>query len=251
MYIDGGDRAAAKLVDFDVEMQVSGIWGLLLNVRGFFKGNFQRSSYQYLWTKIPELGWIPSFGGKYQSVLTDVWFGPNEQPRYSEVARDFKMLIGVEQKLSISFNLDMTDLDYRSANFTFGRIVGSIGILGRDSPPYAIFGRMLKPLPGVNEFYHTPFVVDNVEKKMFIDLGNSLAMDKNGNILDSVKKLGIGWYDTSSKKNDVSCSMVTIFDYLNIGDFDQEYSKTSGIYVLAPYEDEKPFVIAKVRYSLE
>ena len=52
MYIDGGDRAAAKLVDFDVEMQVSGIWGLLLNVRGFFNGNFQRSSYQYLWTKI-------------------------------------------------------------------------------------------------------------------------------------------------------------------------------------------------------
>ena len=55
---------------------------------------------------------------------------------------------------------------------------GTIGLLGRKSPLFFTHGRMMKKLS--KHLSDTPFYVDQKNRKVFVDFGNSLPIDENG-----------------------------------------------------------------------
>ena len=150
------------MVDFDVYFQSSTqIYGWSMQVKDFFKGDFQRVGFQYMWRKMKvNVHSMAVFGVAYQSVLTNVQFG--SRIGASPITQHLKEHLNFSDKkeLSIRFNIDMYDSFDTSANFTCARIVGSIGISGHDSPPYFTFGRMLKPNNDPPNFWFSPFVYD-------------------------------------------------------------------------------------------
>ena len=78
LYIDRANgKVAAKIVDLDVEVQgtISEIYGLSIDVGGFFKADMERASFQSVWYKLID---GPknhhSKGTRFQSVLENVQF---------------------------------------------------------------------------------------------------------------------------------------------------------------------------------
>lgn len=61
---------------------------------------------------------------------------------------------------------------------------GTIGLLGRKSPPFFTHGRMMKSL--VSHLQDTPFYVDQHHRKVFVDFGNSLPIYENGTIATNI-----------------------------------------------------------------
>ena len=246
-------KAAAKLVDIDHDVQgkVCEIWGFTLEVDGFFKGDLDLSSVRYLWHKMA--GIPPDFGdgARYQSVLTNVQFGPNSIVKQSKIAQYLKDAIGVEQKLSISFNMDMMSEDIRKDNYSYGRLVGSIGISGKNSPPYFTYGRMFKPLPGFLDFSFAPFVFETIGAKkqhLFIDLGNSLAIDRNGKTKESIGKLSIGINKDKDINHPTCLNNIQMINDVHYDDYGG-YIFTSGIIVIV-IPNEFHFIIQKYQVVL-
>ena len=231
---------AAKLVDIDPDAQVvSEIWGLSIEIEDILRGDFQRTSFQYAWGKMKGVGDMHGFGARYQSVLNNVMFGRNAS---SGVAKEFKDGIGTNQQLSIAFNLDLMNVNHSSKDFTYGRIVGSIGIAGRESYPYFNVGRMMKPVDE-DEFNNFQFILsesDDEDQKMLIDLGNSLKIGKHGNIVP--KKLTFGLV-AKNDSDPLKCENV-IEGSLAPGCFEPEtkyldYRKSSGIYKFSVPSSQK------------
>lgn len=101
----------------------------LIKIKDFFKGDFQRVGFQYLWSKMKvNVHSLATYGAAYQSVLTNVQFGSRSGA--SPITKHLEEYLNHSDKkeLSIRFNVDMYDSFGTSANFTYGRIVGSIGI---------------------------------------------------------------------------------------------------------------------------
>ena len=219
------------MVDIDPDAQVvSEIWGLSIEIEDFLRGEFQRTSFQYMWTKMKGVGGIPGLGARFQSVLTNVIFGPKVS---SGVAHELKDGIGVNQQLSIAFNLDLMDIDHLSKHFTYGRIVGSIGIAGRESYPYFNVGRMMKPIQNVKYFNNFQFILSELEgsdkfkRRMLIDLGNSLPIDKMGHISLEHVQFGI-----VTKTQEISCDNANLRGQ-SFKPSTDEYRKWSGIYEIS------------------
>ena len=234
-------------VDVEVEGDATEIWGLVIDVHGFFKGDFQHTSCRYIWNKLKGTESTPGESTKYQSVLTNVVFGPNVDK--SHVAKELQDGLGSKRELSISFNLDLFNKTIGSKNFTYGRIVGSIGLSGRDSPPYFTYGRLLKPVDGVEDASFAPFTFEEDEGKIYIDLGNSLAIDGDGKILESVKKLSIGYLDDNTPpKNSMTCPWQNIkwMEKVNTNDLSR-YSSTSGITVVQLYKKLDKYDFKKLK----
>lgn len=244
------------MVDIDPDTQLaSEIWSLSIEIDNFLRGDFQRVSFQYLWGKMEGEESMRALGTRYQSVLTDVTFGPNAA---KGLAKEFKEGIGKDQQLSIAFNLDLMEADHLSKNFTYGRIVGSIGIAGRESYPYFNVGRMMKPLPQLNRFNNFQFLLskskksDRSQRKMLVDLGNSLPIDKIGQI--SLKyHLAFG---TIPKDQILVCDNVNLTKGSSFEPNTEEYIKWSGIYeITVPSSNtldttESRFVIAGINVSI-
>ena len=225
-------------VDVEVEGDATEIWGLVIDVHGFFKGDFQHTSCRYIWNKLKGTESTPGESTKYQSVLTNVVFGPNVDK--SHVAKELQEGLGLKRELSISFNLDLFSKTIGSQNFTYGRIVGSIGLSGRDSPPYFTYGRLLKPVDGVQDASFAPFTFEKQEGKIYIDLGNSLAIDGHGNVLKSVEQLTIGYLDKGTPhKNSMTCPWQNIKWMKEVNTNDHGgYLFTSGITVVQVESDD-------------
>ena len=234
---------AAKLVDIDPDAQVvSEIWGLSIEIEDFLRGDFQRTSFQYMSPKMRGVNGMPGLGARYQSVLTNVTFGPNVG--ISKVATEMMNLIGIKQELSIAFNLDLMDVDHLSKSFTYGRIVGSIGINGRESYPYFNVGRMMKPIQVQNNMFQPNYQFNTFqfiltestgpdepdERKMLIDLGNSLPINKAGDVsLENRLSFGL-----IPKSKEISYTNV-IFPLQghSFKPTTDEYLKWSGIYEIS------------------
>lgn len=186
-----------------------------------------------MWRKKKGAAGIPGFGARYQSVLTNVIFGSEVS---SGVAQELKEGIGIHQRLSIAFNVDLMDNDPRSKSFTYGRIVGSIGIAGRESYPYFNVGRMMKPLEQIKHYNNFQFTLSeskgsgNSGRKMLVDLGNSLPIDKMGHIsLEHKLRFGI-----VSKEQTIDCDNANLQGRSFKPNTD-EYFKWSGIFeILIP-----------------
>lgn len=197
--MDSGDRVAGKIVDLDPQQQsVSMIWGLTVRLMNgekcLLKGDFEPIAFNDIWWARQTLGpgaqTIPP-SAAYQSVLHNLeWSGlPETNSRYLKELKETS-----PDLLSIKFNVDMFVMNRNAAQFTTGRMVGSIGPSNREEPNHFVIGRQLIPpltmgggvyLPTTTNIYMGCAIVDEANSQVVIDLGNSLTTGPDGSISES------------------------------------------------------------------
>ena len=223
-----------------------------MQVKDFFKADFQRVGFRYMWSKMKvSVHSMAKYGAMYQSVLTNVQFGTRSED--SAITKYLKDHLNRSNKkeLSIRFNIDMYNSFGNSDNFTYARIVGSIGISGYDSPPYATFGRMLKPNGNNPNFWVSPFVYDHEKRSLLLDLGNSLAITEDGNLVKSIGNLALA--KTDSDEDTIECPKIwNPFGHIYFSDL-EKYQLTAGIFKIdVQGADLSAFrvVLAKVGFTM-
>lgn len=83
------------------------------------------------------------------------------------------------RRLSIKFNVDGFQDDLSAPMFTFGRVVGSIGLHSPEEPVHFLAARALTPTPGATPALGNAYaLIDG--SSLFIDLGNSLPTTSVG-----------------------------------------------------------------------
>ena len=173
-------RFAAKLVDLDTEQQmVSQIWGMTvaLGTAGtpLFKGLFEAAAFTDIWirpVKVPRGD--GRFSAAYQSVLSGVTWGDVSHSPLLQALQ----AASAEGLLSISFTVDGYDDDNSSANFRYGRIVGTIGAAVASEPQHFIMGRHCQP--AVRTVNYFTAVVDQARGKLVVDFANAFQTDVAG-----------------------------------------------------------------------
>jgi hypothetical protein len=185
--INGSDvRVEGKLVDLDPEQQmVSEIWGFQIVLQRFqsagmgskplgFRSDFEVSAFADIWNRFPAGQPDQIFGAFYQSVLNAVEWKGDGGSRFLQ-----ELCVGgvAPDQLSIKFNVDGIDQNVSSPTFTFGRVVGTIGLCSANEPKRFIAGKVLQPVPQspLNTAY--AIVRDN---RLWLDLGNSLPTQSAG-----------------------------------------------------------------------
>ena len=194
---DSDDRVCGKLVDLDPQQQlVSEIWGLQVRLSdqmgaNLLTGDFLEAPFIDLWDRaIGASGNGDVDGGAaYQSVLQNLVWGDVSK---SSFLTQLKALVesgiaaGGKGSLSIKFNLDGINLDFRSPSFMCGRIAGTIGPAAPGEPRYMVLGRHFvayrsqASVPVQNFFYPAGSlnfcagVIDRAASNLYLDLGNAL-----------------------------------------------------------------------------
>ncbi|MCH8617575.1 ferritin-like protein [Undibacterium sp. TS12] len=173
--VNGSDhRVEGKLVDLDSEQQmVSEIWGFSINLGSAesglgFHSRFAVAPFADIWVCYPAGQPDSFFSAYYQSVLEQVKLIGAGKSRF------LNELLGGAQppdQFSIKFNVDGFDDTMSSPNFTFGRVVGSIGLRQAGEPRHVVPGRRLFAVPGQTANDAIGQIVGNV---LTLDLGNSL-----------------------------------------------------------------------------
>jgi hypothetical protein len=180
-------KIEGKLVDLDPQQQmVSEVWGFRVFVGepasgGIgFGGDFQVAPFADIWFRVPTGTPDSCFGAFYQSVLNvSAWAPP--APGISRFLSELSAGGTQPQQLSIRFNVDAYDDNVGSENFTFGRVVGSIGLYEASEPVHFVAKRALQPaappqgLPTLNPAYAQ--VVDGM---LTLDLSNSIPDQQVG-----------------------------------------------------------------------
>ncbi|HEY0018547.1 MAG TPA: hypothetical protein VGC13_19725 [Longimicrobium sp.] len=184
---DSDRKTAAKLADLDPEQQlVSEIWGLEVRLTTpggdtLMRGRYDVAAFMDIWDRWPGTGGDGLAGAMYQSVITDLEWGPVDESPFLSALRDASAESGM---LSIKFNVDMYDMNYKSPTFTQGRIAGTIGPAAAGEPHHLVLGRQFMPYaaPGGNFFAPAGAinacvgVVDEARGKVLLDLGNALPL---------------------------------------------------------------------------
>lgn len=184
---DTDQRVAAKLADLDPEQQlVSEIWGLEVRIcdtagTTLLRGQFAPAAFMDIWDRFPKGSGDAVAGAVYQSVLTDLEWGTTSPSPFLEALRAAS---ASSSRLSIKFNVDSYDTDFKSPTFTCGRIVGTIGPAPADEPRHFVLGRQFMPMASatgsffgpVGGINFAPAVVDSTRGKVYVDLGNALPI---------------------------------------------------------------------------
>lgn len=168
----------AKLVDLDTEQQtVSEVWGLRVQLGASsdtdsFAGDYRVAAFNDLWTRAAASQGDSRYSAYYQSVLDNVKWSKN-------IASPFLKQLKAKSpdRLSINFIVDGYQLDSTSAEFTYGRIVGTIGPALPDEPAQFVVGRLLRPAAQGSSspaLYFAQAKVDEALSTAIIDLGNSI-----------------------------------------------------------------------------
>ncbi len=189
------DRAEAKLVDLDPEQQMaSQIWGFQMRLCGLggspgdppaFVGNYRASPFQDFWIRATgSAGGDAPAGAFYHSILEHIeWGDVSASPCLQQLKAATEADGAVAGQLSVKFNLDLPVLDSSSPDFTFGRIVGSIGPVYEGEPWRFLKGRCLRPSQYAwitNPLYFGYAKVDDARQTLVLDVGNSLPTDPEG-----------------------------------------------------------------------
>jgi hypothetical protein len=199
---DSDRRVPAKLVDLDPEQQlVSMIWGLevrIADARGetLMRGEYAPAAFHDIWGRAVG-GVAGDVGGAaaYQSILSNLEWGTIDGSPFLKQLRGSAK----DGMLSIKFNVDGFNLDITSAEFTRGRIVGTIGPATASEPRHFVDGRqfMATAAPGQGFFQpqgqinFCPAVVNPKAGKIYLDLGNALPTTEPGGPLQQIGALAL------------------------------------------------------------
>lgn len=198
---DNDKGPPAKLVDLDSEQQlVSTIWGLTLRIadaegNSLLQGDFVPAAFTDLWQRaLVKTPGDFQMGSMFQSVLEKlVWSDVSASP-FLTALREASASSG---RLSVKFNVDGFDIDFKSPTFACGRIVGTIGPAMAGEPQHMVLGRQfmttfdsesILPVGGIN---YCVAVVDTATSALYLDLGNALPTEKPGRALVDLGNLTV------------------------------------------------------------
>lgn len=184
---DSDEKVAAKLVDLDPEQQlVSEIWGLEIRVCDkngavLVRGDFEPAGFMDIWDRYPKGTGDGIAGAYYQSVLTNLTWTNTASSPFLEALRSASAASG---RLSIKFNVDSYDTDFKSPTFLCGRVAGTIGPAMPDEPMHLVLGRQFMPTGAPGGQFFAPAgginfataVVDASRGKVYVDVGNALPI---------------------------------------------------------------------------
>jgi hypothetical protein len=237
-HIGDSDRSApAKIVDLDPEQQtVSEIWGLQVRISladgtDVLRARYQTAAFTDIWSRSTSGGGDMGAGAMYQSVLTDLQWGDISASPFLKALK--QMSDG--GLLSIKFNVDGYNQDSKSADFTRGRIVGTIGPASASEPRHFVVGRHFMASPAPSTSFFKPAgqvnfctaVVDEKAGKIILDLGNALPTDKPGGSLTDLGTLSVG-YPISPTSRSAGAAPVVLFDKIDYRERGW-YETTAGI----------------------
>lgn len=170
------DRVDAKLVDLDPQQQaVSEIWGFVVRLHSpasgaGLTGDYQVAAFADMWKRFANGPAMTDsvMSACYQSVLTNLrWSGAGG----SRLLRELHD--ASPQRLSIKCVVDGFVDDRSQPDFTYGRIVGTIGPAHEHEPAHMLAGRALRPTKA-SPLYYAYAKVDRQRGVLALDLGNSL-----------------------------------------------------------------------------
>ncbi len=230
---DSDRQVAAKLVDLDPEQQlVSAIWGLEVRIcdaqgETLLRGKYETASFVDLWSRaLGGGGGDIASGAMYQSVLSELAWGQTDRSPFLTELRQAAQ----DGLLSIKFNVDGYNMDFRSPEFTRGRIVGTIGPATVDEPQHFVRGRQFMPV-GVQDdqvrgtLSFCVAVVDQHVGKVFLDLGNALPTTQPGGPPANQGELSLACLLQQGPMQELSLGTVS---YTEAG----WYERTAGIVAL-------------------
>ncbi|WP_281886344.1 hypothetical protein [Paenibacillus sp. YYML68] len=233
MVADSDLRVTAKLVDLDPEQQlVSAIWGLEVRIvdasgETLLRGQFETASFMDIWDRAASGGGDIGAGSMYQSILCELEWGDLSASPFLQKLKD----ASPDGLLSIKFNVDGYNMDYKSPEFTRGRVVGTIGPASATEPVHAVRGRQLmtdsaqppgnffKPAGGIN---FCTAVVQEQQRKITIDLGNALPTTVPGGPFTDLGALTIAYESPTSEEQWITIDTIP---YLEEG----WYERTGGV----------------------
>ncbi|KAI8489964.1 hypothetical protein Bbelb_323250 [Branchiostoma belcheri] len=235
--IGSTSTAAGKLVDVDTDDQEhSQLWGLVVGVHGFFKGNFVPRSFEHM-HKACDNSLDPNcdnindntkFSAFHFSTLRDVeWIddSTSEKSEFMQQVKDLQKVIGFQ--LHIKLNIYYMTEESRSPDFPYGRVVGTIYAKVSKTPhPYGPYNRMMWGSDlAFDGDGHVPFYVDAQKKKIVLDIANIMKFDSSGNAVGPTPL-----YLLQYKGDEPNCEDM---NYLLLDkdkdNFDKWFQKTAGI----------------------
>ncbi len=235
--IHGADaRVSGKIVDLDPDQQsVSQLWGFQVNLgdekSGLgFKSDFKTAPFADLsFSRCPSLAnGVSAASAFYQSVLElSAWSNTKKSKYLTEVSTGNRDDIRPE-KLSIKFTVDEYNGDSSNAQFTYGRIAGSIGVYNEREPERFINGRVLVQANSTININTAYAIVQ--EKSLIIDLGNTFQITSIGGPFTDLGKLYAAIMDPITKLY----SVIGEIHYLE----EDWYFNTAGIVSIAMTEEQ-------------
>ncbi|MBN8465795.1 hypothetical protein JYJ95_04685 [Corallococcus exiguus] len=203
-------RSAGKMVDLDPQMQmVSAIWGMGVRLTdgtgpGLVSGDFWPASFRDLMYRQPrDAANGQSLGAAYTSILQNlVWdSSPRVMSRVLEQMRNQVERYGPEAALSIRFSLYKYGRNYvdvaAAQGYTFGNVVGAIGIALPDEPKSFVLGRRFAPTeappagPPPPALSYFDGMVDMASGTVSVDLGNAIHLDADANVRTNLGALSL------------------------------------------------------------
>jgi hypothetical protein len=234
--IGDSDRSPpAKIVDLDPEQQLtSEVFGLQVRIcladgTNLLQARYDTTAFMDIWDRSASAGDDVGAGAMFQSVLTDLEWGDVAASPFLAALKQS----AADGFLSIKFNVDGYDINFRSPEFTRGRIVGTIGPSSAGEPRHFVVGRhfMAAGLINPNVNFFAPVgkinfcaaVVDAQAGKIVLDLGNALPTAAPGGAMSDLGTLALA-PQTGGGPPPFSGT----FDYLRAG----WYEATAGVVTL-------------------
>ncbi|MBS7253979.1 hypothetical protein [Flavobacterium branchiicola] len=189
--MDTDARTAGKIVDLDTQQQmVSELWGFVVRIvsnegNTLMKGDYEVAAFTNIWfSRSVDQSFDSAAAASYQSIIKNIdWnFGISNSRYLNELKA-----VSADQ-LSIQFTVDRYVGDNTSAQFTLGRIAGSIGPSNSTEPKHFVLGRQLFPNPlsqnlpqGQSQTYNFATALVNEElKQVVLDFGNAIQFTTGG-----------------------------------------------------------------------
>ena len=175
------DRVAGKMVDLDPQWQLSSqIWGLDVGValdgEVLLTGRFEPAGFRDIWFGAREAV-RHQMTARYQSVLTDVRFGPSGRSPAVDALREATS----GAQLSIRLVTYAYDTNHLSSRFTIGSVHGAIGPFTDGEPRHFVAGRRFAPknvvsgvVPALVNYFYGAVAPDT--SSITLDLGNALPV---------------------------------------------------------------------------
>jgi len=238
---DSDSQVCAKLVDLDPQQQlVSMIWGLQVRITKtdgttLLRGDFEPAAFTDMWNRATGSGEAGDmgFGAMYQSILTNLQWGDLSSSTFLQT---LKMSSQQDGLLSIKFNVDGINMDFKSPDFMCGRVVGSIGPASAAEPHHIVLGRQFMTEDSRLNFFVAR--VDETTSSVFLDLGNTLSTASPGGSLNNVGNLTLGVYSSIPATSNPAGTVVPLGTIPALGRYGYAsepdwYSRTAGVVVLS------------------